>query len=287
MGLKLLKVSLEENFKVNGFDSRIHCIKFDFKEPSKVGYHYHEYIEILFFFSGNGIVFVNGRPYLYRADTLIIVNSQLAHAIDIISPSQYACIKVMPDIFYANEFQYALPFISELRDAHIFERDKTTEMGIHSLVQDIMQEWEQMHFGFEMVIRSQLLELFVYVLRCLHKDCSIYPLKKVGPEIQTAIFYIAEHFATVTEQELANICHLIYTYFSYLFKKTIGKSFKKYLNDTKIYQAEKLLLSTKKTITEISQETGFSTTSHFIAQFKKKNGTSPAKFKKIHCFRNG
>lgn len=282
-----MKVGLEENFKLNGSDSRIHCLEFDYKAPSKVEYHYHEYIEILFFFSGNGIVFVNGQPHLYGADTLIIVNSQRAHAVNIMSPSQYTCIKVMPDIFYANEFQYARPFISEITDAHIFERDKTTEMGTHSLMKDIMQEWDEMEFGFETAIRSKLLELFVHVLRYLHKDGSIYPLKNVAPEIQTAIFYIAEHFATVTEQELANICHLSYTYFSYLFKKTIGKSFKKYLNDTKIYQAEKLLLSTPKTITEISQETGFSTTSHFIAQFKKKNGTSPAKFKKINCFQNG
>lgn len=279
-----MKANLEKKYKLNDTDARIHCISFDFKESSKIKYHYHEYIEILYFLSGTGFVFVNGQQYLYETDTLVIVNSQRAHGIDITSPSKYICIKVMPDIFYSDQFQYVLPFISETKDAYVFEHYETVEMKIHSLLLYIIQEWNKMDIGFETVIRSQILKFFIYILRYLNKNHRIYLSNNISPEIQTALLYISDHYATVTEQELANICHLSYNYFSYLFKENTGKSFIKHLNDTKIYHAEKMLLSTQKTITEISQETGFATDSHFISQFRKKNGTTPAKFRKARSF---
>lgn len=275
-----MKVALEKNYQINGADSRIHCIEFNFKERSNIAYHYHEYIEILFFFSGTGLVRVNGENYPYGANSLVIVNSQRAHAVDILQPSQYVCIKVMPDIFYGDEFSYSLPFISETHNAYMFNAEHAGEMKIQPLIRGIMSEWKEMSYGFEPSIRSQLLDFFVRVLRKLRENGDISEVKNISPEIRTAIIYVAENFTTVTEHEVSKLCHLSYNYFSYLFKKTMGKSFKHYLLDTKIYQAEKMLLSTDKSITEIAQETGFSTTSHFISHFKKKNGTTPAKFKK-------
>lgn len=282
MGLKFMKANLEENYKLNGADSRIHCLEFNFKESVLIDYHYHEYIEILFFLSGNGLVCVNGHENLYEANTLVIVNSQRAHAIKVLSPSQYICIKVSPDIFYCDEIMYALPFISEERNGYVFKFDQADEIQIRSLLKKVMQEWNEMNYGFELAIRSLLLDFFLRVLRQrLHNNDIVYNMNKISPAIQSAIIYVANNFTTITEYEISKLCHLSYNYFSYLFKKTMGKSFKDYLLDTKLYHAEKLLLSTNKSITEIALEIGFSTTSHFISLFKKKNGTTPAKFRKI------
>lgn len=277
-----MKAILEENYKLNGANSRIHCLEFNFKESIMIDYHYHDYIEILFFLSGNGLVYVNGQEILYGSNTLVIVNSQRAHAINVMNPSQYICIKVSPDLFYCDEIKYALPFISEARNEYVFKFDKADETQIHFLLKKVMQEWNEMNYGFELAIRSLLLDFFVRVLRKhLHTNDIVYNINKISPAIQSAIIYVTNNYSTTTEREISKVCHLSYNYFSYLFKKTMGKSFKDYLLDTKLYHAERLLLSTRKSITEIALETGFSTTSHFISQFKKKNNTTPDKFRKI------
>lgn len=272
---------LEENFKLNGTDSWIHCLEFPLDKYPRTEYHYHEYIEILFFLSGKGIVRVNGREISCTKNTLVVVNSQRAHAVDFLSPSQYICIKVMPDILYTDEFKYALPFISEVKNEYVFTASETEAIKAQALIQDIIQEWNNMQYGFEPAIRSKLLDFFVRILRHLHKVGTIGEVTDIRPEIKAAIIYIADNFATVTEHELASICHLSYNYFSHIFKKSLGKSFKEYLLDIKIRQAEKLLLSTDKTITEIAHMTGFSTTSHFISQFKNKKNITPVKYKKV------
>ena len=44
-------------------------------------------------------------------------------------------------------------------------------------------------------------------------------------------------------------------------------------------EAEKLLLSSDKLMTEIAVDVGFTTSSHFISNFKRKKGITPKQFK--------
>ena len=71
-----------------------------------------------------------------------------------------------------------------------------------------------------------------------------------------------------------------YSYFSRSFKSVMGKNFAKFLNEIKIDAAKRLLLTTNKTITEISMETGFSSSSHFISNFSKSVGITPLAYRK-------
>ena len=91
---------------------------------------------------------------------------------------------------------------------------------------------------------------------------------------------MSEHYAEITEQEVAQYCNLSYHHFSRLFKKETGQSFKEYLVGLKISEAEKMLLTTQKSITEISQATGFTTSSYFSATFKRKHGITPTVFRR-------
>ena len=57
------------------------------------------------------------------------------------------------------------------------------------------------------------------------------------------------------------------------------KSFSEYLTYLKLSESEKLLISTDMSVTEIAQTCGFSTTSYYIAVFKKITGETPSKIK--------
>tara|TARA_B100001115_G_C15833298_1_gene416263 strand:- start:1599 stop:2249 length:651 start_codon:yes stop_codon:yes gene_type:complete len=62
------------------------------------------------------------------------------------------------------------------------------------------------------------------------------------------------------------------------FKKIYGDTVYGYLLDYKMNEARSMLNTKKYNINEISIKLGYSTSSHFIAAFKKKFGTTPKKY---------
>ena len=142
-----------------------------------------------------------------------------------------------------------------------------------------MKEWEAKEAAYELVIRANILKIFTAIFRYWHNS-NIFSGENVIPDIvKTAVLYMENNFATATEDEVASYCNVSYHYFSYIFKKTMRKSFNEYLNILRLREAEKMLLSTDKNITEIAYTCGFSTSSYFIMKFKKHKNMTPRQFR--------
>ncbi|WP_423360738.1 helix-turn-helix domain-containing protein [Melissococcus plutonius] len=83
----------------------------------------------------------------------------------------------------------------------------------------------------------------------------------------------------LTVQTIAEEFQLTPTYLSQLFKKYKGISTIQYINQKKIAQAAELLITTDKTIKEISMELGFSSEKYFMKVFKLTNKLTPTEFR--------
>lgn len=284
----------ESNYKIDGVDSWIHCIRFGEddlnagkpvqRKRAQVRYHYHEYIELLYFYDGKGEVWVNGTETEVCGGSLVIISSNMAHDVLLKEPTKYVCVKFSPSVLYENEpffinFKYALPFMSDVQQ-YVFSKDEIENTTIHSQIEEIMCEWDRMEYGFELAIRSAILKVFLAVIRLWHSNGDDKGFLGLSSEMKTAIAYIGENYSTATEKQVAETCNFSYNYFSKIFKETVGKSFKDYLMDVKLSQAEKMLLTTKMSITEIAEKTGFSSISHFIARFREAKGITPNGYRK-------
>jgi AraC-like DNA-binding protein len=62
------------------------------------------------------------------------------------------------------------------------------------------------------------------------------------------------------------------------FKQIYGETVFAYLLDYKMEEARRMLNSQKYNVNEVGLKLGYSTSSHFIAAFKKKYGTTPKKY---------
>ncbi len=62
-------------------------------------------------------------------------------------------------------------------------------------------------------------------------------------------------------------------------KALLGVSVHEYLNDLRLKQAQKLLIETQMSISEIAYETGFSSPAYFSTAFKNKFNKTPSDFK--------
>ena len=81
-----------------------------------------------------------------------------------------------------------------------------------------------------------------------------------------------------TLQELANEIGLTLKKLKEGFKQIYGDSVFSFLLDYKMEVARKLLESGTHNVNEVGLKVGYSTSSHFIAAFKKKYGTTPKKY---------
>ncbi len=80
-------------------------------------------------------------------------------------------------------------------------------------------------------------------------------------------------------EELAEIGRMSHTKLNRIFRKTYGKTVFAWLRDYRLDLAQNYLLSDRESVTEIAFLCGFSSSSHFAAQFKEKFACSPKEYR--------
>ena len=281
----------EKPFTINGIKSWIQCLDCLAKESPErdkktvENYHYHEYIEYLYALDADMNVWINGTPYRMVTGDLIIINSGELHNISFNKNCHYICVKFSPRILYFDdnsllEFKYVMPFLSDQTPQKLFHKKDFDSIDIHALTCEILEEWNMQSPAYELLIRSNILKIFTGIFRYWDKQNALHSESIMTEPIKNALIYINENFETATVKDVADFCGLSYNHFSASFKKIVGKSFSDYLNLIRINEAEKLLISTDKSITDIAFSCGFSSTSHFISRFRAKKSITPGQLRK-------
>lgn len=97
-----------------------------------------------------------------------------------------------------------------------------------------------------------------------------------------AVEYIHQNYTDpyVNNKLLAELCNLSEVYFRKLFKAHNGITPGQYIINTRIRRAKQLLCDGKLSVSEISEQSGFSSVYHFCRAFKNKTGMTPTEYSK-------
>lgn len=88
----------------------------------------------------------------------------------------------------------------------------------------------------------------------------------------------------IREEDVASYCHYSISYFSKLFKRMVGVSFRDYICSKRITLAKRLLLEEPNAkIAFVAYQCGYHDVSYFSRIFKKKTGISPGVFRQINA----
>lgn len=278
----------EPPFYWNGMKSWFHCEDFNLTESYKinqVAYHYHDYIEILYSFSNDDFVHIGDQCYPFVAGNLVIINSEEPHKVTHTGNSRYAVIKFSPrilnsDIYNLFPTQYTVPFLTHHIKRNFLTKAETEHTEIPSICRDILREWNQKEDGHDLMIYGNILKLVAEIYRCWERSGVVGSGKTLSGDMKKALKYIDEHYPTATEKAVSDFCNISYTHFSRIFKKEIEMKFSDYLTFVRLRAAEKLLITTNVSVTEIALTVGFSSASHFVARFKAHKQITPSQFRR-------
>ena len=99
--------------------------------------------------------------------------------------------------------------------------------------------------------------------------------------IKKAISYIELHFREpITQEQLADLSGYHPTYFSELFRKVTGQTYKDRIRQLRISYA-KMLLANGCSVSETCFASGFGSLSNFSASFREKCGIAPKDYRKV------
>jgi YesN/AraC family two-component response regulator len=99
--------------------------------------------------------------------------------------------------------------------------------------------------------------------------------------IKQAIDYIKNNYRDeLTVDVLAEVTGITPNYFSHLFNKEVGVTFREYLNRLRIGEAKRLLKNSSLLAYEITNRVGFLNYKYFCQVFKKSEGCSPSDYRK-------
>ena len=255
--------------------------------------HLHYFIEVIYMYEGSIAVICNDKRYELKCGDMIFMPPLATHAIYRLSEEncRYAVIKFSADrIRLHGDY---LPGISSLfQDPSLsknlpifFPEGSLKDYDAGKFCVKCIEELAEKKYGYDSILYSAISEYLVTLLRYWHEagyDESLKPFDNSKEyTIHNIILYIGEHLdENISVSDLAEMCHMSYSYFAKTFHKLYGQSCKEYMEFLRLSKAENLLLFTDYDLNYISEETGFADCSHFIRVFKKKYEMTPKRFRK-------
>ncbi len=250
--------------------------------------HIHSSIEMLFIAKGKFRVFSENKEFLVSEGDAVLFRSNTIHRIYATeADSFYYVLQLHPSFILANSSRdcgtsYLLKLAIFNEDVKVvWTKEECDKNGLSSVVKNLAQELQTENYGKDIAIKTYASQVFLIVMRDLEKRnegrvAANEEDEKLSRRIYDAIIYINKRYAeNIIARDCSKELFMSYSYFSRSFKRITGKSFSEYLLNVRINHAEKLLLSSDKTVTEIAFECGFNSTAYFSASYKKVKGISP------------
>jgi AraC-like DNA-binding protein len=236
-----------------------------------------------------------GEYYEIRSGDVFIIEPDRVHAYRVGSQDRLVVYNILftPSLLKAEleaissfgsfvDFFYVEPF---LRNEVHFNTRLTLlpkqQLEMKGMLERLKSEHNDKNLGYQLLIKTIMIELFVFLSRCYSLLFNSVQPKRHAKEIQHILEFIRRHYSQpLTLEQISHFCGLSISAFSSKFKQLTGQSLIDYRNGIRIQAAWEALAESDEKIANISQNVGFEDLSFFNKLFKKKTGLSPGGYRK-------
>lgn len=284
---------VEPDMKKIGAKNNYHIFKQSSRSDTNVMAlaHIHNAIEIVYVNEGSFSAVLGETEYTIDKGDMLFIRTGVIHRL-YSSPekeSSYYIIKIAPSLIFdfaidANAAKYILNLkLSEGKKCK-WTRDELQKSELKNIIESIIREQMQEKYCSDIAIKSGCAQLLMHILRETEGEGSSAAVSEATDEVIRLIYKAIEHIynnfqCKTTALECSKVVGMSYSYFSRTFKNVTGKTFSEFLEDIRLDNAKKLLLTTDKSVAEIAFESGYNDTCYFIAEFRKKSGVTPKQFR--------
>lgn len=240
--------------------------------------HWHEYFEIEIVRDGSACILVNGREYRAGRGDIFFLTPTDFHELRLDNEKLD-----MINISFASDMldMEAQNMISRFKIRSAIHPGEEDYGKITKIIDEIDNEIKKLDICYEIVICTLIKQLIAEMIRC-SKGEERNAEKNGGSMMQAALSYIRCNLRKpITLAEVAERFYYSPNYFSTLFHREMGMTFKSYLCNARLDLAMKTIRSTDMPVSSICYECGFMSEAHFIRAFKEKYGASPRHFRNV------
>jgi len=181
------------------------------------------------------------------------------------------------------EWKLPFQFVDRILKGEIL----TENSGVESFVEEfLLNNWIK-DLSIKKDPTATLLELQARLLRMADRILSseTIEIKMINSseisQVEKIAMFIAKNYTKpLKSSDVGKEVGLNPDYANVIFKKTFGMSINEYLIQERISHAQRKLVSTNETVTDILYDSGFNSISSFNAAFRKINKCTPREFRK-------
>ena len=242
--------------------------------------HYHDEIELLIVKSGRMSMTVDGEEYAASSGQVLYAGSCVPHFTTALTDDlNYAIVQIRIGFFGQDDARPLLSVIkSEGKDCTVIDDDE-----IIREIDNILSEYFGGRHAYDFMVKSSVYRIIGRLIRLgiVENPAMTADLSAVE-RLLPALNYVNENYAgPLTLEDVSELMGLNPSYFCRLFKSATGVTFTEYLNAVRVRKSGTLLHNTSKSITDVSNEVGFSTVTYYNRVFKKYMKCTPSIYRMI------
>lgn len=236
--------------------------------------HWHRSIEIFAVCEGELSFFIDDKQWRLSADQFMIVNSNEVHAIDSPLPNETIVLQIPLGMF--EEYFTVEQFI------WFTHEPGTKDNRLMELLKELYRVYTERQIGYNLKVKSvfyNIMYLLIREYRLTRIDQDSVRKNRNLDRLSAITSYMKENYAgEITLESAAEIFGYSPTYFSRMFQKYAGITFKNYLQSIRLRYALKDLESGKYSITDTALRNGFSGSKGLARAFRKTYGMLPSEY---------
>lgn len=256
--------------------------------------HKHNYIELDYVYKGSCNYYINNeeRVICLKEKQMCIVNQNIVHGIETFSEEDIL-IKCMIPFKYietdpSNEIgqdismkKFLMHALNEnMAKASYLVFDIIDTESMLEIMYHLFFEYMNQGMGWRQSVKNYLSILFLHLMRIPKEDIRIEKeIEEENLNITKILYYIQKNYQYITLKDIAKDLHFHENYLSRMIKQKTQQSFRVLLCQIRLKEAEKLLLNTDLSVTQIAVKVGYHKPNFFYKLFKEHYGVTPMEFR--------
>lgn len=251
--------------------------------------HWHDEIELIYIYSGCGMITIQSHSYTVKSDDIVIVPPQMVHSIEQHNKSQMEYFNILFQFsllnYSANDVCYEKYFKPLYCHTKLPLLYLASEVELNRLLRPhimyLIENRNKSNTTDELMVKSNLFAIMHHITRHSSptSDAEL-SLKNNYDKLKNLLLYMQSNYnCPITVKDAAAVCGFSPSHFMKLFKELTGKSFSQYLIDYRLEIAARQLVETSDKVIDLAENVGFHNASYFSRAFHSKYGETPSSYR--------